>query len=115
MRKFSAALLALFLAGATTRAEWRIVSSASDYSLDRIVEHRHLELRSASGDEATIELALFSTQTATLRVLDDAPANDSLGEIMPRAGAIAGTNGGYFDPEYAPVGLLVSDGHLVAP
>ncbi|MDQ6624282.1 MAG: phosphodiester glycosidase family protein, partial [Verrucomicrobiota bacterium] len=42
-------------------------------------------------------------------------ANDSLGEIMPRAGAIAGTNGGYFDPEYAPVGLLVSDGHLVAP
>ena len=34
---------------------------------------------------------------------------------MARAKAIAGVNGGYFDPEDAPVGLLVSDGRVLAP
>ena len=34
---------------------------------------------------------------------------------MARAKAIAGVNGGYFDPEDAPVGLLMSDGRVLAP
>jgi exopolysaccharide biosynthesis protein len=34
---------------------------------------------------------------------------------MRRTRGLAGVNGGYFDPENAPVGLLVSDGKLIAP
>ncbi|MDQ6765017.1 MAG: phosphodiester glycosidase family protein, partial [Verrucomicrobiota bacterium] len=41
--------------------------------------------------------------------------NGELATIMAREHCIAGTNGGYFDPAYAPVGLLVTDGRVVAP
>jgi exopolysaccharide biosynthesis protein len=34
---------------------------------------------------------------------------------MPREKCVAGVNGGYFDPDYAAVGLLVSSGRTVAP
>lgn len=72
-------------------------------------------MRSERGAEATLDFALFSTKNATLRVIDDASADNSLGEIMSREHCLAGTNGGYFDLDYAPVGLLVSDNRVVAP
>ena len=116
MRRLSAALLALICSSsATARAEWSVVSTRSDFSSGRIAEHRHLVVRSEAGDEATLDLAIFATKSATLRVLDDPSASESLGAVMQREGCIAGTNGGYFDPDYAPVGLLVSDAHVVAP
>ena len=34
---------------------------------------------------------------------------------MQRERCLSGVNGGYFDPENAPVGLLISDGKVVAP
>ena len=34
---------------------------------------------------------------------------------MTRSRCLAGVNGGYFDPADAPVGLLVSDGRVIAP
>ena len=34
---------------------------------------------------------------------------------MPRENCLAGVNGGYFDPENNPVGLVISDGKVVAP
>nr|MDQ2660231.1 phosphodiester glycosidase family protein [Verrucomicrobiota bacterium] len=35
--------------------------------------------------------------------------------MMVREHCLAGVNGGYFDPQHAPVGLLVSRGEVVAP
>lgn len=64
---------------------------------------------------ATLECAIFSPKTATLRVIDEPSGNYSLGEIMQREKCLAGTNGGYFDPEFLPVGLSISDGRLVRP
>lgn len=115
MRRVNATFLALTLGAVAAHAEWSIVSTQSDFSSGRTVEHRHVVVRSEMGGEATLELAVFSPKTATLRVIDDPNANNSLGAIMSRENCIAGTNGGYFDPEYAPVGLLVSDGRLLAP
>ena len=34
---------------------------------------------------------------------------------MARGNFLAGVNGGYFDPEYRPIGLLMVDGTVVAP
>jgi uncharacterized protein YigE (DUF2233 family) len=80
------------------------------------VEHRHVVLEEAnSGAHATLDLALFSAKTATLRIIDDPSASNSLAAVMRRENCVAGTNGGYFDPDYAPVGLLVSDGQTIAP
>jgi uncharacterized protein YigE (DUF2233 family) len=114
VRKFSAAFFALILSSAA-QAQWSIVSTQSEFSAGPRVEHRHVVVRSETGDEATLECAVFSAKTATLRVIDEPTVNHSLGEIMRRENCLAGTNGGYFDPEFAPVGLSISDGRLVRP
>jgi exopolysaccharide biosynthesis protein len=112
--RFSAALLALLLFVGSARGEWSIVSASADYSSARIVEHRHVVAAdSSSGMRATVELAIFSPKTATLRVIDSPEANDSLAATMQREKCIAGVNGGYFDPDYAPVGLMISDGRVL--
>ena len=115
MRRFSAALLALLLLTASAQAQWRVVSSKSEFGASRRMEHRRVVARNDSGEEATLDLAIFSSKTATLRVIDDPEANSNLAETMKREKCLAGVNGGYFDPDYAPVGLLVSDGRTIAP
>ncbi len=114
-RKFSVTLLALLIS-ATAQANWSVISTRSESASGARAEHRHVVAQSDNGDRATLDLAIFSSKTATLRVIDDPPETHArLAETMQREGCIAGVNGGYFDPEYAPVGLLISDGRVVAP
>lgn len=115
VQRVSGAFVALVLSVAIARADWTVVSSQSEFSSGRRAEHRHVVARSAAGDEATLDVAIFSPKTATLRVIDRPDANDELAAVMQSEHCIAGVNGGYFDPAYAPVGLLISDGRLVAP
>jgi len=49
--------------------------------------------------------------SAELRVIDQNRASaTSLAEAMPRIGAIAGVNGGFFKPNFDPLGLVISQG-----
>lgn len=114
MQKVTAALL-VFSFAVVARADWKVSSATSESTANQAVEHHHLVMSNESGAEATLELALFSAKNATLRIIDDANANSSLAATMQRENCIAGSNGGYFDPQYAPVGLLVSAGRVVAP
>ena len=113
MRKLSLALFALWLGVVPAFGEWTVASADSDFSAGRRVEHRRVVVKSADDDSATLDLAIFSTKTATLRVIDDPGADSDLATIMKRENCIAGVNGGYFDPKYAPVGLLITDGRVV--
>jgi uncharacterized protein YigE (DUF2233 family) len=80
------------------------------------VEHRRVVLTESGTDErATLDFALFSTKAATLRVIDNPTGEDNLAAVMQREHCLAGVNGGYFDPENKPVGLLISDGNVIAP
>ncbi|MDQ6809813.1 MAG: phosphodiester glycosidase family protein [Verrucomicrobiota bacterium] len=114
-QKLSAAFFVLSFA-VVARGEWQVASSSSESSTDRSVEHRHVVMRNETGAEATLDLAVFSPKSHSLRVFDESvePRAD-LAAVMERERCIAGTNGGYFDPGYAPVGLLVIDGKAVAP
>lgn len=95
-------------------AEWSVTSSESGGQAAG-VEHRHLVVANhASSENATLDLAFFSMKSATLRVIDN-PNGSTLATAMEREHGLAGVNGGYFDPENAPVGLLVSDGKIIAP
>jgi Phosphodiester glycosidase len=115
VRKFSAALLFLFFATAA-RAEWKIVSAQSEPSTTTGLEHRHVVLENSDGgDRATVELALFSAKSCALRVIDNADGASDLAETMLREKCVAGINGGYFDPNFAPIGLRVVDGRLLKP
>lgn len=53
----------------------------------------------------------FSAGKATFRVVDNPPeARVAFPGIVAGIGAIAGINGGYFHPDYRPLGLAVSGG-----
>ena len=113
-RNLVAALL-LVLTG-VAQAEWSVVSAEQQGAGRAGVLHiKTLATDSATGARATLHLAVFSPKTATLRVIDDADTRPSLADTMEREKAIAGVNGGYFDGDHTPLGLLISDGRVVAP
>ena len=109
------ALFAFLLLGNGASAAWTISSTETEPGNAAGVERRHVLVSgAAAGDEATIELALFSTKSTTVRVVDN-PGGDELSSVARRMRALAGVNGGYFDPQNAPVGLVISDGKTIAP
>lgn len=115
MRKLSAGLFLVLLSAA--QAQWAQISSQSEPSAAKRLEHRYLVVEdSNSGERASLELAIFSTKSCRLRVIDQAsePRLD-LDDAMARGNFLAGVNGGYFDPEYRPIGLLIVDGTTIAP
>jgi hypothetical protein len=115
VRRLSGALLFLIVATAA-RAEWKIVSTQSEQSLAAGVEHRHLVVEdSETGDRVTLELAFFSTKSFVLRLIDNPDGANSLVVAMQPEKYAAGVNGGYFNPDFAPIGLRVVDGKLLAP
>jgi hypothetical protein len=108
------AALLLFAVAATAHAEWTIRSSDSEPGREGIA-HRHVVLENASANEsAVVDLAIFSAKSCTLRVIDN-PTGETLSDTMPREKGAAGVNGGYFSSDFAPIGLLVSGGGMIAP
>jgi len=108
-------VLALFLAG-SARADWTVTTSQAERGTLAGIEHRRIVLTEReTGERATLDLALLSTKSATLRVIDNPRGDDNLAAIMRRENCLAGVNGGYFDPDDKPVGLLISDGNVIAP
>jgi uncharacterized protein YigE (DUF2233 family) len=105
----------LFLVG-SARADWTVTGSQTERGTAAGIEHRQITLTGSETDErATLDLALFSTKSATLRVIDNPAGEDNLAEAMQRENCLTGVNGGYFDPENKPVGLLISSGNVIAP
>lgn len=115
MRKLSAGIFLIVLS--TAQAQWKQISSQSEPSPNKGLEHRYLVVEdSNSGERASLELAIFSTKSCRLRVVDQpSEPRADLEDVMTRGNFLAGVNGGYFDPEYRPIGLLLVDGTMVAP
>ena len=112
--RFKCAFLFLALA-ASAQADWTILSSASAPGRDGLV-HRHVVLENPVGSERiAVDLAIFSTKSCTLRVLQNEGGADSLGEMMGREKCLAGVNGGYFNEDFAPIGLRMANGQMIAP
>jgi uncharacterized protein YigE (DUF2233 family) len=116
VRKFSCAISVLALATAA-HAQWTPVSSETERSSVRGLEHRYVVFESAAtGERVSTELAIFSSKSCRLRIIDQpSEARLDLSEMMEREKCLAGVNGGYFDPDYNPIGLVVADGKTIAP
>lgn len=115
MGRIVASFALTFCLLASTRASWSVTSSRAERGSATGVEHHRVILaESATAEEATLDVALFPAKSATLRVIDN-PDAEALAAVMQRENCLAGVNGGYFDPENKPVGLLISDGKVVAP
>ena len=91
------------------RADWVATSSVSETSTLPGLIHRHLELKDTeTGDFSALDLALFPTSSKrTLRLIDNPNGTMDLADAAPDHGVSAGVNGGYFDPDFAPIGLRV--------
>jgi exopolysaccharide biosynthesis protein len=112
--RFKCAFFFLALA-ATAQADWTILSTASEPGLDGVA-HRHVVLENPVGSErVTVDLAIFSTKSCTLRVLQNEGGAESLGEMMRHEKCLAGVNGGYFNENFAPLGLRIANGQMIAP
>jgi exopolysaccharide biosynthesis protein len=110
------ALILVLLATAARGGDWTVNSSETEPGAAAGIEHRRIVLsETRTSDEATLDLAIFSTKSAMLRVIDNSTGEEDLAAVMRRIHGWAGVNGGYFDPQNAPVGLLISDGKLIAP
>ena len=115
MRKLSAIFIALSVAAAA-RGQWQPVANNSEASATAGVEHRHVVIRdSGNNDQATIDVALIAAKSGKLRVIDNPAGTETLADAMQRRNCLAGVNGGYFDPSFRPIGLLVSGGVVISP
>jgi hypothetical protein len=117
VRKLSSFALLLIWFASVVQAQWTQISSQSEPSPTKGLEHRYVVVEnSSSGERASIELAIFSTKSCRLRVVDQSsePRVD-LEDAMAGGNFLAGVNGGYFDPQYNPIGLLIFDGKVIAP
>ncbi len=116
MRKASAAILSL-VAATSAFAEWTLNSVQTEPGAAKGIEHRYVVFEnSETGDRASLEVAIFSTKSCRLRLVDQ-PGDDrlDLAEVMPRENCLAGVNGGYFDPDSNPIGLRIAGGKTIAP
>jgi Phosphodiester glycosidase len=112
--RFRSALFFLAVA-ATAQADWTILSSASEPGRSGVV-HRHVVLENGAGSERiTVDLAIFSTKSCTLRVLQNKDGSESLADVMRHEKCVAAVNGGYFDEKFAPIGLRMANGQMIAP
>jgi Phosphodiester glycosidase len=112
--RFKCAFFFLALA-ATAQADWTILSTASEPGRSGVV-HRHVVLENgALSERITVDLAIFSTKSCTLRVLQNKDGAESFADVMRHEKCLAGVNGGYFDEKFAPIGLRMANGQLIAP
>ena len=94
---------------ASAHAEWNVLSVEQDAGRTGI-EHRHVVVEDTGlGQRADIDVVVFSAKSCALRVIDN-PEGESLSTIMKREKCVCGVNGGYFDPEFKPIGLRISNG-----
>jgi hypothetical protein len=100
---------------ATAQADWTILTSASEPGRGGVV-HKHVTLENGARNERiTIDLAIFSTKSCGLRVLQNEEGAESLSDVMKHEKCLAGVNGGYFDEKFAPIGLRIANGQTIAP
>ena len=115
--KFPVAIAGLFLVVASGFGQWVEKSSSVENSTLPALVHRHVELENSSGDSAQLDLALVSAAKPdlSLRLIDNPGGSLDLAEAMNRNECIAGVNGGYFDPDFLPMGLRIVGSKVVRP
>jgi uncharacterized protein YigE (DUF2233 family) len=116
MRIHQLSFILLIGAGAlSARADWR-TSSIEEGATPLGRHFRVIAKESDSNERAELHLAIFDARKTSLRVIDQPDdRRTDLANVMSRENCLAGVNGGYFDPQYKPVGLLISGGRTVAP
>jgi uncharacterized protein YigE (DUF2233 family) len=101
------------LLATTASAQWSIASQSKPLPLG----HGAWQVeKSVTGpSDADLNLVFFDSSRCRLEICDQPLRENtsSLADTMTQRGALAGCNGGYFTPEFQPLGLLVAQGKRV--
>ena len=112
----AAACASLRAAPAATGEGWTLAASETLPGAAEGLAHHRQTLAGPGGTQVTLHVLSFESGRYTFRVLDQEPAGQAdLETVLRRNHCLAGTNGGYFRPDFDPVGLLMCDGRLVEP
>ena len=107
-------LVLYFAVASAAHADWKVLSVKSEPGRAGI-EHRHIVVEDTAADQrADLDLAVFSAKSCTLRVIDN-PDGQALAATMKHEKCACGVNGGYFDEEFAPIGLRIVNEQTIAP
>jgi len=109
-------LIAFILLGLTAKslfAEW-ILQKSDAQPAPTGLDFTERNVKSESG-EATLWIVTFNPKTHTFAVMDNPDGAYDLGTAAEKRGVLAGVNGGYFQPDHAPLGLLVRQGAEIHP
>jgi uncharacterized protein YigE (DUF2233 family) len=95
------------------RAGWALVENNPRTTPDGL----NFTERRAQGDtgEVTLWVVAFDPKAYTFAVMDNPEGTFDLGSAAEKRGALAAVNGGYFQPDHTPLGLLVRQGVEIHP
>lgn len=91
---------------------WRLDAPAESQPLIGDASVQNLSV-SRHGHSVEVQFVLFDSRSYELKVLDqpeDWSGGGKITECMRKAGAIAGVNGGFFTPQFTPMGLMITSG-----
>lgn len=98
---------------ASPMGEWRLASQPQSEALVGGHAWRWTVRVTAEEEPVDLELIRFDRRHHAMRVLDQPNANAGGGVIdslMRAHGAVAGVNGGFFTPDFRPLGLMIAGG-----
>ncbi|HEY3899421.1 MAG TPA: phosphodiester glycosidase family protein [Chthoniobacter sp.] len=105
--------LLLALPAHLARAGWALVDNSPHTAPDGLAfSERHVH--GDTGD-VTLWVVSFDPKTHTFAVMDNPEGAFDLGSAAEKRGALAAVNGGYFQPDHSPLGLLVRQGVEIHP
>jgi exopolysaccharide biosynthesis protein len=109
-------LLLLFLVGSVgLGTEWRVVDRRDWHRPDGKLAAAELRVTDGAA-EAEVNLVYFGVAGVTLEVIANTDGQiQGLAELVESQGGLAGVNGGYFETNLDPVGLLISNDRVVHP
>lgn len=101
------------LTGTQLHAQWLLVGQSETVALAGGATHVRREVSGPA--EVELKLVFFDAAKGDLRIIDQPQRSGagSLGDAMRASNAIAGCNAGYFSPDFAPLGLVISNGTRV--
>ena len=114
--RLTSSLVSVCLCSSTVQAQWTQRQSQNEPSTLPSVVHQHVVFANpASGAEATLDLAKFSPKSCQVQIIDNPNGDRDLATAVKAANSVAGVNGGYFDENFASLGLRIIDGKTVRP
>jgi exopolysaccharide biosynthesis protein len=106
-------LALVLLAAPQALAAWTLIKSAPLPAPDGL-KFREAQVADGAASAAVYQVS-FAPKTHAFAVMDNPDGAFDLGSACVKRGALAGVNGGYFQPDRTPLGLVVRQGMQIHP